>query len=100
MRTFAAACVAALLGAAPAAAVSGKLAIAKLGRPIQLTTLATAGKDKSQTCQAGKSKRTKTGLIGTKQRFAVVACEQPPRSEFVTPSAVAKATAAALATLG
>lgn len=98
MRAVAAATFAALVAAAPAAAVGGDLSIAKLGRPLQITVL--AGKDKSKSCQAGKNDRTKTGLLGSKRRFAVVACEQAPRVNLDTPASIAKATAAALSVLG
>ncbi|HZO62727.1 MAG TPA: hypothetical protein VFB35_07065 [Gaiellaceae bacterium] len=54
--------------------------------------------DRARSCQAGtKSAR----LIGdAAHRTAVVACEQPPKSSPITPGALAKATAAALAVLG
>ncbi|MGH2892836.1 MAG: hypothetical protein ACRDPM_06140 [Solirubrobacteraceae bacterium] len=102
MRAVAAACVVALLAAAPAAAVSGDLATMKFGRPILATVVSgkVTGKDKSRSCQAGKNAKTKVGLLGSKRRFPVVSCEYPPRSNLVTPSSIAKATAAALSVLG
>jgi hypothetical protein len=98
VRAVAAAFAVALVAAAPAAAVSGDLRIAKLGRPIQVTVV--TGKDKSKSCQAGKKAATNAGLLGSRRRFAVVACEQAPRINLATPSSVAKATAAALSVLG
>jgi hypothetical protein len=98
VRAIAAACVVALLAAAPAAAVSGDLATMKFGHPIIVTVV--GGKDKSRSCQAGKNAKTKVGLLGSKRRFPVVSCEYPPRSNLVTPSSIAKATAAALSVLG
>ena len=98
MRAVAAVCAVALIAAAPAAAAGGDLATKKLGSPIVVKVV--AGKDKSKSCQAGKNERTKAGLLGSKKRFAVVACEQAPRMNLATPSSVAKATAAALSVLG
>lgn len=56
--------------------------------------------DKSRSCQAGKTAVTQTSALGSKKRFAVVACEQPPKSNLVTPGMIAKATASALSALG
>ena len=81
MRAIAAASVlAALLIAAPAGAAKAR--------------------DKSRSCQAGKAVATKTSVLGSKKRFAVVACEQPPKSNLLAPGTIAKATASALSALG
>lgn len=91
MRFVAAVCAFALLAASPAAAITGGSSL-----PAQLPL----AKDKSRSCQAGKKAAAKAGLLGGKHRFAVVACEQPPKSNLITAGAITKATAAALAALG
>jgi len=101
VRFVVAAGVLALLAAAPAAAITGGNA---LSGTLPLGHLV-AGKnavvqDKSRSCQAGKSAATKTAVLGSAHRTAVVACEQPPKSNLITPNSLAKATAAAIAALG
>jgi hypothetical protein len=100
MRAVLATVMAALAVAAPAAAVnigkevSGALHVGSLA---QVKT----GQDKTQTCQAGtRSGKQRSTVVGNTRRPDVVACEQPPRSNLLTPDSVAKATAAALAVLG
>jgi hypothetical protein len=95
--------VAALAVAAPAGAFTiGKDATRALrtsGLP-QLTTA--AANDKLHSCQVGdrRARAGTTAATQTERKAAVVACEQPPRSNLLTPDSVAKATAAALAVLG
>jgi len=90
--------LAALAAATPAAAVTGGFGVSSAlhGSTPSLTTTAT-GYNKTHSCQAG-DRSEKTKRAGGK--FAVVACEQPPRSQLVTPDAIAKATAAALSVFG
>src|SRR5581483_6858895 len=58
-------------------------------------------RDRSRSCQAGKkAAATKTTLLGSKKRFAVVACEQPPRSNLSLAGSIAKSTASALSVFG
>jgi hypothetical protein len=93
----------ALAVAAPAGAIPGG-GLAGTLRPSGLAGAAgaTQAADKARSCQSA-SKRTSThrsGLLGDRRRPAVVACEQPPKSNLVPPDAIAKATAAALSALG
>jgi hypothetical protein len=104
MRVALATVLAALAGAAPAAAVTGGFGVSNAlrGGYLSLATASDAGKPKTRTCQAGKHKTAVTNstlLIGDKGKPGVVACEQPPRSSY-SPETIAKATAAALAILG
>jgi hypothetical protein len=96
MRAVLATAVAAFAAAAPAAAFSVPhgVSLARSGTAPQ----ATASHDKSRSCQAGSQKPLK--LINKTRHQRVVACEQPPRSNPLTPDSVAKATAAALSVLG
>jgi hypothetical protein len=92
----------ALVGAAPAAAVTGA-GFSHALRSGNAVTIAirTTRTSKNQTCQAQNRKSTaKAALLGNAHKFAVVACEQPPRSQLVTPTMLKQATASALATLG
>jgi hypothetical protein len=92
MRVVFATAVAALALATPAGAVSipeNAFALSSGGQ-------AKAAKDKTQSCQAG----TKRKIILGSRHPQVVACEQPPRSNLLTPDSIAKATAAALAAIG
>jgi hypothetical protein len=105
MRHAVAVALLALVTAAPAAAVTGGYGIgAKLRvTPVALAQGAAPAADKSRSCQAATRRSapsTRTGVLGNTRRPAVVACEQPPRSNLLTPDAVAKATAAALSVLG
>ena len=103
MRVALATIFAALAGAAPAAAVTGGFGVSNALRGGYLAfTDNDSSSPKTRTCQAGKHRTgvTKsTLLIGDKGKPGVVACEQPPRSNF-TPESIAKATAAALAVFG
>jgi hypothetical protein len=92
MRAVLATTVAALAVAVPAGAVTIP------ENPFSLSTGAQAktSRDKTQSCQAG----TKKKIIFKSRHPQVVACEQPPRSNLLTPDSIAKATAAALAVLG
>ncbi|HZO96800.1 MAG TPA: hypothetical protein VFB42_05465 [Gaiellaceae bacterium] len=103
MRLAAAAVFAALLTAAPAAAVTGGYGISsRLHAGLPPAAAHAAAVDRARSCQAGKEERAapKAGLLGGARRHAVVACEQPPKSSLLTPDEIAKATAAALAALG
>jgi hypothetical protein len=90
--------------AAPAAAVSG-FGVSSALRHEAAVTIAVTGSKKSatHTCQAGSNKRepapAKSTVIGSPRKYAVVACEQPPKSEVVT-SGLKQASIAALATIG
>ena len=103
MRVALATVLAALAGAAPATAVTGGFGVANALRGGYLSLAKSdSSAPKTRTCQAGKHKggvTKSTLLIGEKGKPGVVACEQPPRSEF-SPDAIAKATAAALAVFG
>ena len=103
MRVALATVLAALVGAAPAAAVTGGpgVSTALRGGYISLGTVKTTGQ-KTRTCQAGKHKAAATNsdlFVGDKGKPGAVACEQPPRSSY-SPETIAKATAAALAVIG
>jgi hypothetical protein len=91
----------ALVTAAPAAAVTGYGVSEKL-RPLHVSVPTTVKvSDRSKSCQAGRGSTAKhTGLLGDSKRHAVVACEQPPKANTLSPDSVAKATAAALSVLG
>src|SRR5436190_15008663 len=103
MRAMIATVGAALAVAAPAGAVSIPPSISSALRVSSPAVLAAAAKtDKLHSCQAG-DRRARTGATTatqTERRAAVVACEQPPKSNLLTPDSVAKATAAALSVLG
>ncbi len=93
MRAVLATTVAALAVAAPAAAVSipenASFALAT-------ATQGKATRDKTKSCQAGSKKK----IIFRSGHPPVIACEQPPRPNLVSPDSIAKATAAALAAIG
>ena len=93
-----------LVAAAPAAALTGGGISSALhsGRAVTISVTGSRGSS-NQTCQAekrGRTSNTTPALLGNARKIAVVACEQPPRSEIVTPSMLKQATASALATLG
>jgi hypothetical protein len=100
MRAVLATAVAALAVAAPAAALNidnsltGTLRVGHLVSPAKVTQNAKG------TCQAGTRSTAKKTVVGDTRRPNVVACEQPPKSNLLTPDQVAKATAAALNVLG
>lgn|SRR5262245_9962513 len=96
--------VAAVVGAAPALAVTGGFGIAKAlkTRPLPVSFEQATAAKKHPICEAsGKNGSTKsTSANELEKRFTPVACEQPPRSQAVTSDALKYATAAALAVLG
>lgn len=101
MRPVLATVVAALVVAAPAAAVNIDKSVSNALHASPPTASVKASKDRTRTCQAGtRGANEHTTIVGDTRRPAVVACEQPPRSEVLTPDSVAKATAAALSVLG
>jgi hypothetical protein len=103
MRAVLAAAVAALAAAAPAAAVTVPKSVSGALRVSPAATIAAATKsDKLHSCQAGdrRARTAETSAVQTERKAAVVACEQPPRSNLLTPDSVAKATAAALSVIG
>ena len=93
MRAVLASAVAALAVAAPAAALSipkdASLSLARAAGQAK-------GADTAKSCQAGSRKK----VILKSGHPQVVACEQPPKSDLLSPNSVAKATAAALGVLG
>jgi len=97
--------VGAVVGAAPALAVTGGFGIGKAltTRPLPISFGQAAGAKKHPVCEAGSkndSKRKSNVAAELEKRFTPVACEQPPRSEPATNDALKHATAAALAILG
>ena len=97
-----AAFIAALAVAAPAGALSGYGVSPHLSA--SGAALAEKGKSdaKTHTCQAGhtrESVRAHSTIVGTARKTAVVACEQPPRSQLLGP-ALKQAAANVLAALG
>jgi hypothetical protein len=109
MRTLSAMlAVAALLmaGAAPASAVTGGFGVSKAlrGAPLPISFARASGKSKHTFCEAtgaraSKLQHSKT-MATLEKQFAPVACEQPPRSQLLTPDALKQAATAALAVLG
>ena len=86
--------LAALVAVGPASAFSGGQGISGVLHAGAVSVMRT---DKAKSCQAGgKSSQ----IIGSTKKPAVVACEQPPKSNLITPDSIAKATAAALAVIG
>jgi hypothetical protein len=77
----------ALAVAAPAGAITG-WGVASTLRAQAVPTAATVGKGSKQakTCQAGKREKSSSSLrlVGGAKNAAVVACEQPPRSNLLT----------------
>jgi hypothetical protein len=100
MRAVLATALAALAAASPAGALNidqgfvTSLRVAHLASPLK------APQDAKRTCQAGTRTAAKKTSLGDTRRPPVVACEQPPKSNLLTPDQVAKATAAALSVLG
>jgi hypothetical protein len=91
MRVVLATAVAALAMAAPAGAVSIPKSFS-----VALAQSAQVADDKGRSCQAGDH----TKAVVKSKHPQVVACEQPPRGNLLSPDKVAKATAAALSVLG
>src|SRR5262249_23388212 len=104
MRAVLAAAVAALAVAAPAAAVTVPKSVSSALRVPSPVAVAEAAKsDKLHSCPGRAPRRPRPAEASagqTERKAAVVACEQPPRSNLLTPDSVAKATAAALSVLG
>jgi antitoxin component of MazEF toxin-antitoxin module len=103
MRAVLATSVAALVFAAPAAAITIPKSVSSALRVSSPLAVAAATKgDKLHSCQAAdrRARAAETTAGQTERKAAVVACEQPPRSNLLTPDSVAKATAAALSVLG
>jgi len=95
-----AAVVVALLAAAPAGAFSGE-GITALNAP-KLASSGVKSTAKTHTCQAGDTKektKARSAIVGSAKKTAVVACEQPPRSQAIGPG-LKQAAANVLATLG
>jgi hypothetical protein len=104
MRVVLAAAAAALVGAAPAAALTVPKSVAaslRVSAP-SLAAVTNAKTDKIRSCEVGdrRAHSSTSGAAQTERKAAAVACEQPPKSTPLTPDSVAKATAAALASLG
>ena len=97
-----AATVAALAAAAPAGALSGEGITTTLTAPGLSTVAAGKTEAKTHTCQAGDTKqkvKAHSAVIGSARKTAVVACEQPPRSELIGPG-LKQAAANVVAALG
>jgi len=96
-----AAALMALAAAAPAGALSGEGITAWLSAP-KLASAGVKSTAKTHTCQAGDTKekmKARSVVVGSAKKTAVVACEQPPRSELLGPG-LKQAAANVLATLG
>jgi len=94
-----------VLTATPAGAVTGGFGVAEALRasPLRITESTGAVKRRPSTCDAGDLKtRTaaKTSKRDATKLMAPVACEQPPRSQFMSPEDLKHAVSAALAVLG
>jgi hypothetical protein len=110
MRTQGATFVAAalvLIGAAPASAVTGGFGLAKAvhAGPLPILSAPDTRSGKLTSCHASGPQSRRAGKSSTLidkigKKAAPVACEQPPRSQFLSPDALRHATAAALAVLG
>jgi hypothetical protein len=88
--------------ASPAAAVTG-YGVAGALHAVTSSALTTSKAKATHTCQAGDGRDSKgtpkKTVAGTVKKPAVVACEQPPRSEVLA-QGLKQAGAAALATFG
>jgi hypothetical protein len=79
----------ALTVAAPAGAISGwGVSDTLRSRAVPAAATVTKKSEQAKTCQAGKREKTTASLkvVGGAKNPAVVACEQPPRSDLVTPA--------------
>jgi hypothetical protein len=97
-----AAVVAVLVNVGPALALSGSGVTTKLTAPRVSTVADGKTETKTHTCQAGDTRdRTKahSAVVGTARKTAVVACEQPPRSQVLGPG-LKQSAANVLAALG
>ena len=91
----------ALAAVAPAGALSGEGITASLSAP-RVSSSAVKSTAKTHTCQAGDTKekaKARSTIVGGAKKTAVVACEQPPRSELLG-QGLKQAAASVLATLG
>lgn len=90
--------------AAPAGAITiDKTVSSSLYRASPAAVAAVTKSGKLHSCQAGDRRAHVGGTTAageTERKAAAVACEQPPRSNLLTPDSIAKATAAALSVLG
>jgi hypothetical protein len=97
-----AALVVALSSAAPAGAISGAGIPATLDVPKVTAVADGKSSAKTHTCQAGDTKekvRARSAIAGSARKTAVVACEQPPRSQLLGPG-LKQAAANVLSALG
>jgi hypothetical protein len=97
-----AALVVALAAVAPAGALSSEGITVKLNAPGISTVAAGKSSARTHTCQAGDTKekaKAHSAIVGSARKTAVVACEQPPRSELLG-RGLKQAAANALAALG
>src|SRR5579863_402221 len=82
--------------------VASQLPLVRL--PLAGLTQVSAKSSKTHTCQAGSRRRRvsseRSALIGSSRQTAVVACEQPPRSQLLLPQTLSRAVASALAAIG
>jgi hypothetical protein len=101
----------ALVASSPAAAMTGGFGIsdALAGGPQlriaqgkqQVRILPEKQRERTRTCDAEGPRAQAPGAFRElTKRFVPVACEQPPRSQFLLPHTLTQATAAALAVLG
>lgn len=92
-----------LVAVSPASGVaSGGTTVPGLHLKISLPAM--TGNSKTQTCQAGtrqrKRIRSRSVLVGDAHKVAVVACEQPPKADLLTPQTLAHSVSGAFATEG
>jgi len=91
----------ALAAVAPASALSGEGITGSLSAS-KVSSAAVKSTAKTHTCQAGDTKemtKARSTIVGGAKKTAVVACEQPPRSELLG-QGLKQAAASVLATLG
>ncbi len=101
--------VLALVSAGPAAALTGGFGVAEAvhGAPLPILPKGAAKKGEGNLASCHASELRLHGAAGTPsvgeqigKKAAPVACEQPPRSQLVSPEDLRHAVAAALAVLG
>jgi hypothetical protein len=105
-RAIVVAAVVSLVGAAPASAVTGGFGVAEALQRAPAPLFAAAvpeSKGKKDSCEASNTRAAKTQkaktVKGLDRTFAPVACEQPPRSQVLTPETLKQAAQAAFAAL-
>jgi hypothetical protein len=105
-RAIVVAAVLALVGAAPASAVTGGFGVAKALQRAPAPLFVPAdpvSKGRKDSCEASSTRAAKTQsektAKGLDRTFAPVACEQPPRSQVLTPETLKQAAHAAFAAL-